>query len=59
MDEKGRLEEGYAKEVSDMKNKNKDLEEKLSDARSTMDKYLRDYDALYKKTQKVLLFLIE
>jgi hypothetical protein len=53
LDEKGRLEEGYAKEVSDMKEKNKDLEGKLSDARSTMDKYLRDYDALYKKTQKV------
>ena len=31
----------------------KDLERQLADARATMDKYLRDYDALFDRTQKL------
>ena len=31
----------------------KELETQLNDARNTMDKYLRDYDTLYQRTQKL------
>ena len=31
----------------------KGLETQLNDARNTMDKYLRDYDTLYQRTQKL------
>ena len=34
-------------------NSRKDLERQLADARATMDKYLRDYDALFDRTQKL------
>ena len=30
-----------------------ELETQLNDARNTMDKYLRDYDTLYQRTQKL------
>ena len=38
-----------------------DRDRQLTDAKATMDKYLRDYDALFTRTQKVnkkIIFII-
>jgi len=41
------------KEVGAGKVANKDLQRQLTDAKATMDKYLRDYEALAARTQKI------
>ena len=41
------------KEIALGKTSNKDLQRQLVDAKATMDKYLRDYEALSSRTQKI------
>ena len=53
LDEKSLVEEGLRGDIDKGKEKVKDLDRQLADARATMDKYLRDYDALYVRTQKL------
>ena len=36
------------------KSETSDRDRQLGDAKATMDKYLRDYDALFTRTQKVI-----
>ena len=35
-----------------------DRDRQLGDAKATMDKYLRDYDALFTRTQKVRMIVL-
>jgi chromosome segregation ATPase len=53
LDEKIKLEEQMVGEVTKTNFQVQELEKQLNDARTTMEKYLRDYDALYHRTQKV------
>ena len=53
LDEKLRYEEKLQGDVSQGKSDINDRDRQLTDAKSTMDKYLRDYDALFTRTQKV------
>ena len=53
IEEKGKYEDELLAQIEGINLKNKDLDGKLTDAKATMEKYLRDYDALFKKTQKV------
>eukprot|EP01041_Mallomonas_annulata_P007788 gene7788-15929_t len=53
LDEKQRLEGQMSDEVSKTQNQVVELEKQLNDARATMEKYLRDYDSLFHRTQKV------
>ena len=52
-DEKLRGEEKLGAELFQQKTEITDRDRQLSDAKATMDKYLRDYDALFARTQKV------
>jgi hypothetical protein len=52
-DEKLRGEEKLGAELFQQKTEIADRDRQLSDAKATMDKYLRDYDALFARTQKV------
>lgn len=52
-DEKLRGEEKLGAEIFQQKTEIVDRDKQLSDAKATMDKYLRDYDALFARTQKV------
>jgi chromosome segregation ATPase len=45
--------EALTAEATEAKAHGKELETQLNDARNTMDKYLRDYDTLYQRTQKL------
>ena len=45
--------ESLTAEATEAKAHGKELETQLNDARNTMDKYLRDYDTLYQRTQKL------
>ena len=45
--------EALQAEATESKAHGKELETQLNDARNTMDKYLRDYDTLYQRTQKL------
>ena len=45
--------EALQSEATEAKAHGKELETQLNDARNTMDKYLRDYDTLYQRTQKL------
>jgi len=45
--------EALQAEATEAKTHGKELETQLNDARNTMDKYLRDYDTLYQRTQKL------
>jgi len=53
LDEKIRQEELMTGEVTKTHAQVQELEKQLNDARTTMEKYLRDYDALYHRTHKV------
>lgn len=53
LEEKQKYEEELNGTISASKEKTRDLEAKLTDAKAAMDKYLKDYDALFKKTQRV------
>lgn len=53
LDERGRVEEDLHKEIHRVKEQTKDVNTQLSDAKATMEKYLRDYDALLQRTQKL------
>jgi chromosome segregation ATPase len=53
LDEKIRLEDVTANEITKANAQVQELEKQLGDARTTMEKYLRDYDALYHRTHKV------
>jgi chromosome segregation ATPase len=53
MDENLKIEEKVRAELAASKNDSADLDRQLSDAKATMEKYLRDYDALLAKTAKV------
>lgn len=53
LDERARVEEGLHSDISKAKESTKDVERQLADARATMEKYLRDYDALFARTTKV------
>ena len=61
-DEKLRGEEKLGAELFQQKTEITDRDRQLSDAKATMDKYLRDYDALFARTQKVgtpqILFIL-
>jgi hypothetical protein len=48
-----RGEEKLGAELFQQKTEIADRDRQLSDAKATMDKYLRDYDALFARTQKV------
>ena len=52
-DEKLRYEDKLGAELFQQKTEIADRDRQLSDAKATMDKYLRDYDALFARTQKV------
>ena len=52
-EDKLKLETQLESEIQSGKDKQHDLETQLAGAKATMEKYLRDYDALFKKTQKV------
>lgn len=58
LDECARAEERNHEEIEKSKQGNKELENQLSDARATMEKYLKDYDTLYVRTQKVTRLLL-
>ena len=45
--------EALQAEATEAKTHGKELETQLNDARNTMDKYLRDHDTLYQRTQKL------
>jgi chromosome segregation ATPase len=53
IDERLKVEEGMKGDLDKGKDKLKETERQLGDARATMDKYLRDYDTLYGRTTKV------
>lgn len=53
LDEKQKLESQMTDEVSKTQGQMSELERQLNDARATMEKYLRDYDTLFHRTQKV------
>eukprot|EP00607_Mallomonas_marina_P000809 CAMPEP_0182435084 /NCGR_PEP_ID=MMETSP1167-20130531/73596_1 /TAXON_ID=2988 /ORGANISM="Mallomonas Sp, Strain CCMP3275" /LENGTH=921 /DNA_ID=CAMNT_0024625717 /DNA_START=57 /DNA_END=2822 /DNA_ORIENTATION=+ len=53
LDEKQKLESQMSEEVSRTQGQMNELERQLNDARATMEKYLRDYDTLFHRTQKV------
>ena len=53
LDEKIRQEDVTAAEITKANAQVQELEKQLGDARTTMEKYLRDYDALYHRTHKV------
>ena len=53
LDEKARQEETQKVEMDHAKMQNHDLQKQLTDAQATMEKYLRDYEALCLRTQKV------
>lgn len=55
-DEKLRYEDKLGAELFQQKTEIADRDRQLSDAKATMDKYLRDYDALFARTQKVRKF---
>ena len=55
-DEKLRYEDKLGAELFQQKTEIADRDRQLSDAKATMDKYLRDYDALFARTQKVRTF---
>lgn len=53
LDEKEKKAEEMNGNIEKGKEKAKELEHQLADARATMEKYLRDYDALFGRTTKV------
>lgn len=54
LDDKIKQEEIMTQEVTKTHTQIQELEKQLNDARTTMEKYLRDYDALYHRTHKVI-----
>ena len=53
LEEKSKAQETLAMEVDVSKAQNIELQRQLQEAHTTMEKYLRDYDTLYNRTQKV------
>lgn len=52
-DDKVKKEEKMGTDLFHQKSEISDRDRQLGDAKATMDKYLRDYDALFTRTQKV------
>ncbi len=58
LDDKIRKEEELNGEISNGRTTVSDLERQLSDAKATMDKYLRDYEGLMTRSTKVTFFVL-